>query len=98
MILRITSELQRKIKILTRKIPNPKKTFGLVLMFALVGMVHLYIQQKDTRITELQNELRLVSFRHACSNRVVGKFPSWKCPDVEVGKLLPSSGYYKEGR
>lgn len=62
MILRITSELQRKIKILTRKIPNPKKTFGLVLMFALVGMVHLYIQQKDTRITELQNELRLVSY------------------------------------
>ena len=47
--------------LLLKKIQNPKKAFCLVLIFALIRMVHLYIQEKDLRITDLQDELRYVS-------------------------------------
>ena len=58
MIYQFSRKIKRCIHFSQREISNPKKTFCFVLIFALIGMVHLYVQEKDSRITELQNELR----------------------------------------
>jgi len=49
--------------LLLKKIRNLEKAFCLVLMLSLLSIVHLYIQEKDFRITYLQNEVRYVEER-----------------------------------
>ena len=49
--------------LLLKKIRNLEKAFCLVLIFSLLSIVHLYIQEKDFRITDLQKEVRYVEER-----------------------------------
>ena len=58
MIYQFSRKIKRSIPFFRREISNPKKAFCFVLLFALIAMVHLYVQEKDSRIAELQNELR----------------------------------------
>ena len=48
--------------LLLKKIRNLEKAFCLVLILSLLSIVHLYIQEKDFRITYLQNEVRYVTY------------------------------------
>ena len=55
----IKKQSQPKMSILLqKKIRNLKKIFCLVFIVSLLRMGYLYIQEKDFRITDLQNELR----------------------------------------
>ena len=47
--------------LLQKMIRNLEKAFCLVLMVSVLRMMFLYIQEKDFRISDLQNELRYES-------------------------------------
>ena len=47
--------------LLQKMIRNLDKAFCLVLMVSVLRMMFLYIQEKDFRISDLQNELRYES-------------------------------------
>ena len=65
----IKKQTQPKMSILLQqKIRNLKKIFCLVLIVSLLRMGYLYIQEKDFRITDLQNELRFEVKKHCFQN------------------------------